>query len=191
LFVASTFIVCCNFIVCQRVRQIFVKANGLFWASLVYLVGSLFLRLFNSLRLRKRVQEGKFFTFVLVEPNSGMELVKAALIDQEAGSQGWDHRQQKYVTLDKDPVAVMSHVDFDAGTAEANNILVMVFGEDIPETVISVIYAIKLGSELDRVFAVSAAGTILHLAFQLSEYWLIHQHLPALRQLAEGRDTNF
>jgi hypothetical protein len=67
----------------------------------------------------------------------------------------------------------------------------MVFGEDIPETVISVIYAIKLGSELDRVFAVSAAGTILHLSFQLSEYWLIHQHLPALRQIAEGRDTTF
>jgi hypothetical protein len=54
-----------------------------------------------------------------------------------------------------------------------------------------VIYAIKLGSELDRVFAVSAAGTILHLAFQLSEYWLLHQHLPALRQIAEGRDKTF
>jgi hypothetical protein len=67
----------------------------------------------------------------------------------------------------------------------------MVFGEDIPETLISVMYAIKLGSELDRVFAVSAAGTILHLAFQLSEYWLIHQHLPALRQITKGRDKTF
>jgi hypothetical protein len=101
------------------------------------------LRLFNSLRLWKRVKEGRFFTFVLgvlvnlVEPNSGMELVKTTLTDQEAGSQVWDERQQKFVILDKDPVAVMSHVDFDAGMAEANNILVMVFGEDIPETVIS------------------------------------------------------
>jgi hypothetical protein len=62
-----------------------VKAKGLFWASLACLVGSLFLRLFNSLRLWKRVKEGKFFTFVLgvlvnlVEPNSGMELERQHL----------------------------------------------------------------------------------------------------------------
>jgi hypothetical protein len=41
------------------------------------------------------------------------------------------------VTLDKDPVAVMSHVEYDAGYAENKNILVMVMGEDIPEFIIS------------------------------------------------------
>jgi hypothetical protein len=52
------------------------------------------------------IKEGKFFTYVLgvlvnlVEPNSGMELVKATFIDQEAGSEVWDDGQEKYVTLD-------------------------------------------------------------------------------------------
>jgi hypothetical protein len=181
--------------------QLFAKARRLFWASLACLVGSVFLRLFNALRLWKRVKKGKVLKFVvgvlvnLVEPNSGMEIIKTTLEDREDGSQEWDAKQNRMVTSDKDPVAVMSHVDYDAGKTEANNILVMLFGEDIPESVISVIYAIELSMvesfELDVVFALSAAGTILHLAFQLSEYWLLHQNLPVLQRIAQGRDKPF
>jgi hypothetical protein len=124
-----------------------------------------------------------------------MDLIKTTLEDREDGSQVDDRFRGKWVTSDKDPVAVMSHVDYDTGRAEANNILVMVFGEDIPESLISVIYAIELSTaesfELDVVFALSAAGTILHLGFQLSEYYLLCQNMPDLQRIAEGRDKTF
>jgi hypothetical protein len=124
-----------------------------------------------------------------------MDLIKTTLEDREDGSQVFDTKLREWVTSDKDPVAVMSHVDYDAGRAEANNILVMVFGEDIPESLISVIYAIELSTaesfELDVVFALSAAGTVLHLGFQLSEYWLLCQNMPNLQRIAEGRDKTF
>eukprot|EP00935_MAST-01C_sp_MAST-1C-sp1_P000277 g277.t1 len=177
--------------------KMLVLAPDLFVASLTCLIGSVLMRLFNALRLWGRVKTGKVCRFALgvlvnlVEPNSGMELIKATLNDSEKGSRTWDHNRQEEITLAKDPVAVMSYLDWAAGRAEASNILVMVFGEDVPESLISVIYAIKLRSQLDGVFALSALGTLLHLLFQLSTYWMLRQRLPALKNIAEGRDKTF
>jgi hypothetical protein len=174
----------------------------LYYTSLSFLLLSLVGRLVTSMILRSQhgVKKGKKGVFLLgmgiylIEPNSGHEIMKRALQDKEGGGQVWDARKGKESASMKDPVAVQAHIDYSAGKAEIRSICIMVFGEDLPEFIIEVIYLFAGGEgweEIDTVFWVSVVGTLLHMGFQLRELSITRGSLPELQRLAEGRDKVF
>jgi hypothetical protein len=174
----------------------------LYYTSLSFLLLSLVGRLATSMILRSQhgVKKGKEAVFLLgmgvylIEPNSGHEIMKRALQDKEQGGQVWDSSKGKHVASTKDPVAVQAHIDYSAGKAEIRSICIMVFGEDLPEFIIEVIYLFVGGEgweEIDTVFWVSVVGTLLHMGFQLRELSITRDSLPGLQRLAEGRDKVF
>jgi hypothetical protein len=174
----------------------------LYYTSLSFLLLSVVGRLATSMILRSQhgVKKGKEGVFLLgmgvylIEPNSGHEIMKRALQDKEQGGMVWDNSTLKEVASTKDPVAVQAHIDYSAGKAEIRSICIMVFGEDLPEFIIEVIYLFVGGEgweKIDTVFWVSVLGTLLHMGFQLRELSITRGSLPELQRLAEGRDKTF
>eukprot|EP00935_MAST-01C_sp_MAST-1C-sp1_P001149 g1149.t1 len=174
---------------------------GLFVASCVFLALSLLVRVYVAARLGMKhgVKEGKWLAFLrgaavhVIEPNSGHALMKKTLKDTEAGGQVFDTATNKSIQADKDPVAVMAHIDYSAGWAEIKSICTMVFGEDMPEFAIEAIYLARNGvtGKLGAVFWMSAVGTLLHMLFQLNELFITWSSLSNTAKVMEGRDKAF
>jgi hypothetical protein len=179
----------------------------LFAISLTFMVLSVLGRLYSALKLRKNVEPKKFTRYIygmllsLVEPHSGLIMMKQTLKDNEAGAKRYVEDEgefgrtvMKAIRRSKDAVAVQAHMDLDAGKAEQSNMLVMIFGEDVPEFAVEVAYLLldSIGNrKIGLVWALSTAGTALHLVFTLMEYRLNQKALPLLKRVAESREKVF
>ena len=181
------------------IRKLFVEDfRKLFLVAAFAMALNIAARIALAARQRKEIDEGKRGAYLLgsavylVEPNLGQRLMKAALKDKAEGGLVYDSAKRQYVHADKDAVAVKARNDYTAGLTQVRTTALMLGTEDMPELSIQMAYLWLAASEdLDLTFALTAAGTLVHLAQQGYEAWSVHRRLPEELRIAEGRDKTF
>eukprot|EP01047_Picozoa_sp_COSAG01_P073204 COSAG01_NODE_11863_length_1845_cov_1.851088_2_plen_536_part_01 len=178
--------------------ELSTKAQLLFFISAIFIALNLLGRLFVVLAERRDVDEGKGGTFwrgaalYMLEPNSGMRMMKRTLKKKAAGGQVYV-QGEGYVTGELDAVAVQARNDVTAGEAEVKTVLVLVMTQDVPEFVIQLVYLFfyQDGSGVGILFWLTVFGTVIHLIRQGLDAFTTWSQLPRLRRMAEGRDKTF
>eukprot|EP01046_Picozoa_sp_COSAG06_P033473 COSAG06_NODE_3419_length_5371_cov_12.650640_2_plen_578_part_00 len=180
------------------IRKLFVEDfRKLFLVAAFAMALNVAARIALAARQRKEIDEGKRGAYLLgsavylVEPNLGQRLMKAALKDKAEGGLVFVSGEG-YVHADKDAAAVKARNDYTAGKTQVRTTALMLGTEDMPELSIQMAYLWLAASEdLDLTFALTAAGTLAHLAQQGYEAWSVHRRLPEELRIAEGRDKTF
>eukprot|EP01047_Picozoa_sp_COSAG01_P037242 COSAG01_NODE_2948_length_6807_cov_38.353555_3_plen_886_part_00 len=177
---------------------LWAKAAWLFVISAALLTANMLGRLWVIHTELAEVEEGKRKLFwrgaavFMVEPNSGMRMMKKALKDKGVGGTAFDAATRTYVHLDKDAVAVAAENDLVAGRAEVQTIGLMMGTEDVPQLVLQLLFLVIVEQGApDTAFWLALVGTIIHLAQRGKEALVTRSNLERLKQVAEGRDKVF
>ena len=125
----------------------------------------------------------------LIEPFWGAQWIKRSfkLIAKEDNWSNWvKDKNQEWIYIDRDVLAVQAANDMAAIEAEITTSLVLVLMEDVPSFVIQLLFCFLAFTKeqftlQDPVLVLTVVTTLLHLCKQLAEVWQLQCDLPRLR----------
>ena len=146
-----------------------------FWLSLLFMALTLVARVAVCVRyyVSGLVKPDKLFQFMCVsclyilEPNAGITSLRPLLVTEKVEKNSYGYVMSSHsLQHDHDKLAMKSGLD---------SAYIMLFTEDLPELIISLIYLFKRGSEADPFFFVSLVTTMFHALRQLFEIYHTNQ----------------
>ena len=167
-----------------------------FWASLLFIIVTLVARALQCYRYHANelIVPGKTVAFLaasalfVLEPNVGIARLRPLMVSEKVEKNAVGYVTSTHsLTHDKDKV------NMDTAITAA---WVMLFTEDLPEFVVSMVYLYQRGNDADSFFWFSLGTTILHALRQLFEIYHTRQFRPIndfLREHMryEGKDNPF
>ena len=175
---------------------LWTKAVWLFCMSAVLLTANMLGRLWIICGYREHVAEGKHWEFWrgaavgLMEPNSGLRLMKRALNEKAEGGLLFV-AGRGYVSVDKDAIAVAAENSLLAGKAEVTTTILMAGTQDIPQLIIQLLFLLLYDGGDVIAFWLTAMGTAIHLLQRGTEASTTRSSLPRLELMSHGRDRCF
>ena len=149
-----------------------------FWASLLFIIVTLVARALQCYRYHasELIVPGKTVPFLaasalfVLEPNVGIARLRPLMVSEKVEKNAGGYVTSTHsLTHDKDKV------NMDTAITAA---WVMLFTEDLPEFVVSMVYLYQRGNDADSFFWFSLGTTILHALRQLFEIYHTRQFRP-------------